>query len=155
MRSPYAEMLFEKLIARRHSDYKITSESLAVWYRNSKILEQTVTLLIADGVAPERITRFSPRHYDDYPFVCRDADLILTMTENHLEALSKWRKKSFLLSRFVSAPNANAEEIPDPFFSRDVLRIYAMLKTKVQELVELFSEADLAYSSQKYHKEAP
>jgi len=145
MRSPYAEMLFEKLITRRHSDYKITSESLAVEYRNSKILEQTVTLLIADGVTPERIARFSPRHINDHESTCLHADLILAMTEDHLEALSKWREKSFLLSRFVSGPNS--EEIPDPFFSQDVLRIYAMVKTKVQELVELFSEADLVGSS--------
>jgi protein-tyrosine-phosphatase len=142
MRSPYAEMLFEKYIKdRQMSGPRVISESLAVTYRNSSILDQTYNLLIENGVSPERIAQFTPRHVNDHPEVCQEADLIFGMTEDHLKSLVDWQEKAFLLSKFVSGPDA--EEIPDPFFIKDAWKAYAMVKEKVKGLVDLFSAAGL------------
>ncbi|MFX0113112.1 MAG: hypothetical protein ACFFB3_01050 [Candidatus Hodarchaeota archaeon] len=142
MRSPYAEMLFEKYIMERQkSGPKIISESLAATYRNSYILDQTYNLLIENGISPERIAQFTPRHINDHLEVCQEADLIFGMTKDHLRPLVDWQGKTFLLSKFVSGPNA--EEIPDPFFIKDAWKAYAMVKEKVKGLVDLFSVVGL------------
>jgi protein-tyrosine phosphatase len=148
MRSPYAEMLFEKYLEeRQHSERTIISESLAVTYRNSSILDQTQDLLLENGVAPERIAQFSPRHIRDHLEVCQKADLIFGMTADHLAALYDWQEKTFLLSKFVSGPES--EEIPDPFFSEDAWKAYSMVKEKVKGLVDLFEAASLLDSHSK------
>jgi protein-tyrosine phosphatase len=142
MRSPYAEMLFEKYIKKQQiSGPRIISESLAVTYRNSHILSQTYDLLIENGVSPERIAQFTPRFIDDNLEVCQNADLIFGMTEDHLKVLADWEEKVFLLSKFVDGPSA--EDIPDPFFARDAWKAYAMVKEKVERLVAFFDAAGL------------
>ncbi len=142
MRSPYAEILFEKYILKYQlPNKKILSESLAVHYRNSSILEQTSNLLSVEGIKTNRIEEFKPRYFKDYPEVCENADLILAMTEDHLDQLRRWKSKSYLLSRFVQGPEA--EEIHDPFFSNDAEKAYFMVKENVQGLVILFAKANL------------
>lgn len=148
MRSPYAEILFEKYIEeRQYSERRIISESLAVTYRNSSILDQTQDLLLENGVTPERIAQFSPRHVRDHPEVCQKADLLFGMTTDHLAALFDWQEKAFLLSKFVSGPES--EEIPDPFFSEDAWKAYSTVKEKVKGLVDLFEAVGLLGSRSK------
>ncbi len=128
IRSSYAEMLFEKLI--REFDVlsqKIQVESGGVKYRNSMISEESALMLIKEGVSKERINRFSPRFYRDYPEMFEKSDLILVMEQSHLQYIpQKFREKSFLFLDFVY--DQTIGDVPDPYFDPPFERAYNMIK---------------------------
>ncbi|MFX0064356.1 MAG: hypothetical protein ACFFC7_19455 [Candidatus Hermodarchaeota archaeon] len=120
MRSPIAEMLFEKLLTENYAEKwreKISVASGGVRFKNSEIFPLTRELLLSEGITETRIAQFKPRHIEDHPELFAEADLILAMTKGQIKRLLNYEpsyaSKTMLLTEFVS----NERPIPDPWFS--------------------------------------
>lgn len=135
IRSPYAEMLFEALVGENDVlSQKIRVESGGVKYRNNMISEESAIMLKKEGVSKERIDRFSPRFYRDYPEMF-NSDLILVMEQSHLEHIpQQFREKSFLFLDFVYGQTIG--NVPDPYFDPPFERAYDMIKEALKHLLE-------------------
>jgi protein-tyrosine phosphatase len=141
IRSPYAEILFEKLIADSNEGLvnKILVESGGVRYRNSRISNQTKSMLLKEGISKERIHRFTPRFFPDFPDMFEKNDLILVMEQSHLtEIPSKFTEIAFLLLEFTFGKR---EDVPDPYFDPPYERVYNILKKALFELNTQFLNA--------------
>ena len=136
IRSPYAELLFEKLIRKYDVlSNKISVESGGVKYRNSMISEESAVMLLKEGVAEERINRFSPRFYRDFPEMFEKNDLILVMEQSHLKCIPrKYSDKSFLFLDFVYGKAIG--DVPDPYFDPPFERAYNMIKDALLSLLD-------------------
>ena len=137
IRSPYAEILFEKLLEKsgKKIGLKIKVESGGVKYQNSMISEESATMLMKEGVTKERINRFFPRYYRDYPEMFVKTDLILVMEQSHLQYIpNKFGNKSFLFLDFVYGKTIG--NVPDPYFDPPFERAYNMIKEALQSLLE-------------------
>lgn len=136
IRSPYAELLFEKLISEEDSlRNKIQVESGGVVYRNRMISEESASMLIKEGVSKERINQFSPRYHDDYPDMFKEADLTLVMERSHLKYIpKKYKEKAFLFLDFVYGSTIG--DVPDPYFDPPFERAYTMIKEALESLLE-------------------
>lgn len=125
MRSPIAEMLFEKMIQGHSCQSLIKSESGAVVYHNSRLMSETRQILLGEGISSKRLDSFYPRHISDEPELFKCADLILVMEQNHLSALGELNNKSFLLKDFTIGVN---EEIGDPYFGASFTEVIQEIK---------------------------
>ncbi|MHA2297996.1 MAG: arsenate reductase/protein-tyrosine-phosphatase family protein [Candidatus Hodarchaeales archaeon] len=134
IRSPYAEMLFEKMIAEQ--DHELSSrfkvDSGAVTYKNVNISTMSMNALMAEGVLSERIKKFFPRHIDDHPDLFSQADLILVMTTEHLSRLEKYENKSYLITSFAGL---SEEDVPDPYFESTPEIAFKMIKDSLQAII--------------------
>jgi len=136
IRSPYAELLFEKLISDENSlSHEIQVESGGVVYRNRMISEESALMLMKEGVSRERISQFSPRYHHDYPDMFKKADLTLVMERSHLQYIPKnYKEKSFLFLDFVYGRTIG--DVPDPYFDPPFERAYNMIKEALKSLLE-------------------
>lgn len=144
IRSPYAEMLFEKLLLEKNTTFsvRVNVESSGVTYKNYQISRETTQMLLKEGVSRKRIDDFSPRYIGDYPNLFDTNDLILVMEKNHLSAIPKEAKaKAYLLLDFTSG---RKDDVPDPFFTPPFERAYNMIKASleiiIQEFITILSE---------------
>ncbi|MFW9994644.1 MAG: hypothetical protein ACFFD4_21555 [Candidatus Odinarchaeota archaeon] len=137
IRSPYAELLFEKMLVEKGLMKSFMLSSGAVTYRNSKISSLSRKALITEGVSQERINKFYPRYIDDYPELFRNADLILAMSEEHLDELEEFTDKSFLLTSFAGLP---AKNVPDPYFESTPLIAFNMIKESLLTIVKCLTQ---------------
>ncbi|MHA2363149.1 MAG: arsenate reductase/protein-tyrosine-phosphatase family protein [Candidatus Hodarchaeales archaeon] len=137
MRSPMAEMLFEKLLTEKYDNqWKrfVIVDSGAVRFKNSEIYPYTKEVLINKGIPEDRIKKFVPRHIENHPQLFEEADIILTMTEGQRKRLlskynSNFENKTYILPEYVKKDVT----IPDPWFS---LR----RKKKLRETAETIEE---------------
>ncbi|MFW9993063.1 MAG: hypothetical protein ACFFD4_13550 [Candidatus Odinarchaeota archaeon] len=120
MRSPIAEMLFEKLLTAKYGESwrgKIEVASGGVRFKNLAIHPLTRDLLLSEGISEERLAQFKPRHVAHYPDLFAGADVIIAMTEGQKKRLLKrepgYSSKILLLNSFLSSKRS----IPDPWFS--------------------------------------
>ncbi|MFX1251663.1 MAG: hypothetical protein ACFFCZ_08635 [Promethearchaeota archaeon] len=120
MRSPIAEMLFEKLLTENYGETwrdKISVASGGVRFKNSQIFPLTRDLLLSEGIPAARIAQFKPRHIEDHPELFAEADLILAMTKGQIKRLLNYEpnydSKTILFTKFIS----DKRPIPDPWFS--------------------------------------
>lgn len=127
IRSPYAEILFEFLIQDDSQlKSKIHVESGAVTYRNYSISRESYDQLVNEGIQPERISKFKPRHIKDHPKMLKNADLILVMAKGHLKRVpSEYQEKTFLFLEFIKGVS---ESVPDPFFDPPFERAFDLIK---------------------------
>ena len=144
IRSPYAEILFEKLLLEKNTALttKIKVESSGVTYRNYQISRESTQMLLNEGVPRKRIDNFFPRFIGDYPDLFVTNDLILVMESNHLSVIPKYAKdKAFLLLEFTLG---RKEDVPDPFFTPPFGKAYKMIKNSleilIRELVAILSD---------------
>jgi protein-tyrosine phosphatase len=139
IRSPYAEILFEHLINDDpRLESKIQAESGAVTYRNYSISRESYEQLIKEGVQPDRISQFKPRHHNDHPRMFEKADLILVMAKSHLRRIpSKYHGKTYL---FLDFTQDISESVPDPFFDPPYERAFDLIKDALLSLREAFLE---------------
>ncbi|MHA2053392.1 MAG: arsenate reductase/protein-tyrosine-phosphatase family protein [Candidatus Hodarchaeales archaeon] len=136
IRSPYAELLFQKLLLEKNPKLsaRIRVESSGVTYKNFSISRETTQMLIHEGVPRTRIDKFSPRYIGDYPKMYDKNDLILVMEENHLSAIpNQARNKAFLLLEFIYG---QTKDVPDPFFTPPFETAYNMIKEALKILIE-------------------
>ncbi|MFX0093456.1 MAG: low molecular weight phosphatase family protein [Candidatus Hodarchaeota archaeon] len=120
MRSPMAEMLFEKLFTEKYGEKwreRITVASGGVRFKNSQIFPGTREVLLSEGIPEQRIAKFKPRHIENHPDLFAEADVIIAMTEGQVKRLlnyePRYSSKTTLLKKFVS----DGRPIPDPWFS--------------------------------------
>jgi protein-tyrosine phosphatase len=133
IRSPYAEILFEYLIQDESKlKSKIHVESGAVTYRNYSISRESFNQLVSEGIQPERISKFKPRHIKDHPKMLKNADLILVMAKGHLKRIpSDYQEKTFLFLDFIKGLS---ESVPDPFFDPPFERAFDLIKDALIQL---------------------
>jgi protein-tyrosine phosphatase len=136
IRSPYAEILFEKLLEQHYVlSQKIKVESGGVKYKNSMISGESASMLIKGGVSKNRIDQFSPRFFGDYPNMFENNDLILVMEKSHLQYIpQKYKKKAYLFLDFVYGQSIG--NVPDPYFNPPYERAYNMIKEALETLLE-------------------
>ncbi len=136
IRSPYSEMLFEKLVGEEDTlKRKIHVESGGVVYRNQKISEESTLMLMKEGIPRERINQFSPRYHHDFPNMFKEADLILVMEKSHLQYIpGKYKEKSFLFLDFAHGQRIG--DVPDPYFDPPFERAYDMIKEALKSLLK-------------------
>ncbi|PWI47829.1 hypothetical protein CEE45_09970 [Candidatus Heimdallarchaeota archaeon B3_Heim] len=137
IRSPYAEILFEHMIKMTNTSLakRVRVESGGVRYRNSKISEESATMLLKEGINHKRIDQFTPRYFPDYPRMFDSVDLILVMERSHLRSIpSKYKEKTFLLLEFIYGRN---EDVPDPYFDPPFERSFIMIKKALQTFTEM------------------
>ena len=137
IRSPYAEMLFEKMVneANEQLAEKIKVESGGVTYHNTMISRESARMLMKEGITKDRINQFSPRYLLDYPESFEKSDLILVMERNHISRIPrKDRNKAFLLLEYVYGKE---EDVPDPYFDPPFERSYIMIKNALETLLEI------------------
>ena len=137
MRSAYAEIIFEKMLQDKYGDTKIISESGGVIYKNDSIAYETKKILLEQGVSRDRINKFKSRHIDYYPEAFQGADLILTMSTEHLPYLEKHKDKTFLLNEFAFNERTS---IADPFFAGSTRKSFADVKKALLEIIRIFEE---------------
>ena len=140
MRSAYAEMMFEKILQDKFGETRIISESGGVIYRNDRIAYETKKILIEEGVSPDRIKKFRPRHIDYYHDAFKNADLILTMSTEHLPYLQEFNDKTFLLNEFAFNEMRN---IADPFFEGSTRKSFAEVKKALFKIIDIFEKNGL------------
>jgi len=140
IRSPYAELLFEKLIQDSNVLHqKIRVESGGVKYKNTRISEESTLMLLKDGVSQDRINKFSPRFIRDYPKMFEKSDLILVMEKNHLRYLpDRDQKRSYLFLDFIYGKSIG--NVPDPYFDPPFDRAYKMIKEALITLLDRILE---------------
>ena len=136
IRSPYAEMLFEKMVLDECSlRSKIHVESGGVIYRNQMISRESARMLMNEGVSEDRIKRFTPRYHNDYPNMFKEANLILVMEKSHLQYIpAKHKDKAYLFLDFVYGRTIG--DVPDPYFDPPFDRAYNMIKDALRTLLE-------------------
>ncbi len=137
MRSAYAEIMFEKMLKDKYGNTKIICESGGVIYHNDLMAYETKKILIEQGVSKERISRFRSRHIDDFPEAFEKADLILTMTKEHLPYLKHLEEKTFLLNDFAFDKKT---DIADPFFSGRTQESFAEVKEALKQIIIIFEK---------------
>ena len=140
IRSPYAEMLFEKFVNEQASfNIKINVKSGGVVYKNRMISRESAQMLMKEGVPKERISQFSPRYHHDYPDMFKEADLTLVMEKSHLKYIpEKYHQKSFLFLDFVYGKPIG--DVPDPYFDPPFERAYNMIKDALKSLLNQILE---------------
>jgi len=135
MRSAYGEIMFEKMLRDKYGKTKILCESGGVIYHNDSIAYETKKILLDQGVARDRIKKFRSRHIDDHPGAFQGADLILTMTKEHLPYLKHLEDKTFLLNDFAFDEET---DIADPFFSGRAEESFAQVKKALDKMLIIF-----------------
>jgi len=135
IRSAYAELLFEKMVAETNClRDRIQVHSGAVQYHNTRIYSEIIPFLIKEGVEELRIKNFKSRHVDDYPELLSDSDLILVMTNSHIRRIPDlYKDKSFLIYQYGTG---EALEIPDPYFEPPMERAIRMLNKALNGLLD-------------------
>lgn len=146
-RSPYAELMFKKIVGENEVLKKnIESvKSTAVFNKSKKIFRKTANALLEDGVSQSEIDAFTPDFKWCNPEKLREADIIIGMSEfNRLCTPCKYWKKYKNLS--VAAIGKNVG-IPDPAFStsdgyyRDTMDIIkTFLNVYAEKLIEEFQK---------------
>ncbi|MHA1932698.1 MAG: arsenate reductase/protein-tyrosine-phosphatase family protein [Promethearchaeota archaeon] len=136
IRSPYAEMLFEKLVEEEDTlNPELLVKSGGVVYRNQMISKESASMLMKEGISKERINQFSPRYHNDFPDMFKEADLTLVMEQSHLQYIPKeYKGKSFLFLDFVYGKKIG--DVPDPYFDPPFERAYNMIKDALKSLVD-------------------
>ena len=136
IRSPYAEMLFEKMVIDEGTlNTKIQVESGGVIYRNQMISRESARMLMKEGVSEHRIKQFIPRYHNDYPNMFKESDLILVMEKSHLQYIpTKYKAKAYLFLDFVYGKTIG--DVPDPYFDPPFDRAYNMIKDALKTLLE-------------------
>ena len=138
MRSAYGEIMFEKMLKDKYvRKTKILCESGGVIYHNDSIAYETKRILLEQGVPRERIKQFRSRHIDDHPEAFESADLILTMTKEHLPYLKHLEEKTFLLNDFAFNEKT---DIADPFFSGRAHESFAEVKKALEQMIIIFEK---------------
>lgn len=137
MRSAYGEIMFEKMLQDKYGKTKILCESGGVIYHNDLIAFETKRILLEQGVPKERIKKFRSRHIDDHPNAFNNADLILTMTKEHLPYLQHLEEKTFLLNDFAFNEKT---DIADPFFSGRARESFAEVKKALEQMIVIFEQ---------------
>ncbi len=126
IRSPYAQLLFTYIIKNSELENRITVESSGVKYRNCQISCESYQMLLTEGIPEEKILKFTPRFFIDYPHIYEDVDLILVMEKNHIKYIpEQFREKAFLLLEFTQG---DAIDVPDPYFDPPYERVFSMIK---------------------------
>lgn len=133
IRSPYAEILFEKMLVEADLESRFILSSGAVTYRNSRISTMSYNELLKEGISSSRIKSFYPRHIDDHRHLFSNADIILVMSRDHQSKLSRFKEKSHLLTEFAGL---SPEDVPDPYFESTPEIAYNMIKRSLQALIE-------------------
>jgi len=138
MRSAYGEIMFEKMLKDKYGKTtKILCESGGVIYNNDSIAYETKQILLEQGVPRDRIKKFRSRHIDDHPEAFKGADLILTMTKEHLPYLQHLENKTFLLNDFAFDEKT---DIADPFFSGRARESFAEVKKALDQMIIIFEK---------------
>lgn len=133
IRSPYAEILFEKMLIEANLETRFIVSSGGVTYRNSRISTMSYNELLKEGISSSRIRSFYPRHIDDHTHLFSNADIILVMSGDHLSRLSRFKEKSYLLTEFAGLP---PEDVPDPYFESTPEIAYNMIKMSLQAMIK-------------------
>ena len=137
MRSAYGEIMIEKILKDKYGKTKILCESGGVIYHNDSIAYETKQILLEQGVPKDRIRKFRSRHIDDHPEAFEGADLILTMTKEHLPYLKHLEDKTFLLNDFAFDEKT---DIADPFFSGRARDSFAEVKKALEQMIIIFEK---------------
>ena len=133
VRSAFAE------VYARHKVCPIPVRSAATRFRNDAMFPQTVSELKARGVGRVLVDRFAPVHLDDVVPDLRDSDVVLGMTEDHIQDFRAHvdtpralDERSFLLGDAFW----NSEEIADPVLDgADYAKTFARIAKAVETLL--------------------
>lgn len=128
-RSPFVELALKKWFEDHYPDYKesFTFESLGVLYRNKEIHLLSKTYLLEEGINKKVIIKHKPRYWKDYPAVCEQASIIITVTGEQANLVNFFYPgKAFMLS-YVAEKEFNS--IIDPAVHRkDAKSLFEELK---------------------------
>ncbi|MHA1145499.1 MAG: arsenate reductase/protein-tyrosine-phosphatase family protein [Candidatus Helarchaeota archaeon] len=139
LRSAFAELYFEKILADKHGKTNLVIESGALTYMNDRIAYETKKFLLKEGVSKERIKQFRSRHVDNHPDLFNRADIIFGMTNGHLSDLKSlgYGDKSFHINEFAFDKNF---DIADPFFSGGYGESFTQVKAACDEILKIFEK---------------
>ena len=117
MRSPFAEYFAKNWMKRNNyiNNSKIVFRSGACMYKNSEMFPETRNWLLKEGILLSEFDSHIPRHFDQNYAWFTDSNLLLGMTQNHVDILDEhFPKKSFLLSEVASDLK---RDLGDTYFS--------------------------------------
>ncbi len=129
-RSPYASMMFEKMLNNsqlsQQKEFLIQSGGF-IKQREVMIHELTRRCLLDDGIPEERIKQHTPRIMRKHKEDMRLATVLFVMTESHRDVLvpAKYRHKVLLLSQVKG--DDNIANIPDPALITDYNEYRALM----------------------------
>ena len=148
LRSPVAELYFEKILKEKHGETNLIIESGAVTFINDSIMSEARQYLRKEGVSSESINIFRPKHISNHPELFRRADIIFGMTGDHLDDLNTlgFTEKSFLINKFAFNRN---EDISDPYFSGNFALSFKQVKEACIKILKIFEEAGIIKKSFK------
>jgi protein-tyrosine-phosphatase len=128
-RSPFTELILNKWFEDHNPEYKkiISLESLGVLYRNKKIHTLSKSFLLKEGLDEEIINGHKPRFWKDFPEVCEQASIIITVTGEQANLVNFFYPgKAFMLS-YVAEEEFNS--VIDPALHRkDAEELFKELK---------------------------
>ncbi len=128
-RSPYAGMMFEKLVADstllKLSDFNIQSGGF-LKQKNVVIHPFSKQALEEEGIPLSRIDQHRPRTMRKHKEDLLDATALIVMTENHRDVLlpAKYREKAILLSEVAEDLTV---DLPDPALYTDYEKYHALM----------------------------
>jgi protein-tyrosine phosphatase len=136
-RSPYAEMVFQKLLRENKTipddDFIIQSGGF-IKQDTVKIHPFTQQALEEEEIEKSRILDHTPRQMRKHKEDLRQATALIVMTEEHRDILlaAKYRSKAILLSEAAANETIN---LPDPALYKDYRR-YKELMDKIKAYLE-------------------
>ena len=134
-RSPYAEMMFEKLISESSliskDRFKIQSGGF-IDNKKINLHGHSRQALLDDGVPEDRVNRFQTRHMRFYKDDLAAADVLIVMSKDNADLVNqKYRDKVVHLSEI--ALDGVVEDIKDPVLIQD----YNEYKQKTNRIKEM------------------
>ncbi len=140
MRSPYCELVFNKMM----SDDPVLADkvewvrSAALRWRYRRMHRQAKLALVHEGFSVEETEAFRPRHVLIDKELFEEADVIIGMTRSHRKMLPRRYRDKF--STLTEAATGIHKELPDPYWQRLPQDEYEQRMAEIAEYLKKYAE---------------